>query len=365
MNHKKKIVFWLLMIVTTVAASFFAAEIMVRVFASPTSGAQPGPYINHGGFYTFSPHATETFVNEAGQKIVIKTDKYGLRNPPGALAQANVILLGDSFITADNTPQKFTLAGRLEAKGIKVYNAGMDGFGTFQSLALLRHLLDKTQARTIILCFYLGNDFRDNYFARISQPGAPDAATPDKISGTKLFLSSLWQKSRLLMFLYNRFYVGLIKGEAGNRIAGYSLSEMMSYQLPNSQDMNKAAGKTLLALEELAKLAKARHLHVYVVGIPSKAQVYKSFHEVSAFSVDKRSKPFALKVIRGGYSFDHPDRMLRDLTEKAGLTYISLLPVFRKNSQQPLYYQIDVHWTAVGQKLAADYIFAKLNHIRQ
>ena len=348
------------MIVMTVAASFFVAEVMVRVFTKPISGAQPIPYIAQGGFYTFPPLASETFINEDGQKIVIKTDKYGLRNPPGALAQADVILLGDSFITADNTPQKLTLAGRLEAKGLKVYNAGMDGFGTFESLALLRHLLDKTQARTIILCFYLGNDFRDNYFARISQPGAPDAATPDKISGTKLFFSSLWQKSRVLTFLYNRVYCGLIKGEAGNKIASYSLSEMMSYQLPNSEEMKQAASKTLLALEALAKLAKARHLHIYIVGIPSKAQVYKSFHEVSAFSVDKRSKAFALKVIRGGYSFDHPDQVLRNLTAKAGLTYISLLPLFRKNSAQPLYYQIDVHWTAVGQEIAADYIFDKL-----
>jgi hypothetical protein len=84
--------------------------------------------------------------------------------------------------------------------------------------------------------------------------------------------------------------------------------------------------------------------------------VYQAFHEISNFFLDPNSRDYALETIRAGFSFDRPDRVARALAEKNGLEYLSLLPLFRNNAHRKIYYQIDVHWTALGQELAADYL---------
>jgi hypothetical protein len=156
--------------------------------------------------------------------------------------------------------------------------------------------------------------------------------------------------------LYEHVYCRWFKSAAWKVIASLSLSEMLSYRLAPNADMELAEKKTDLAFAEIAKLGKEKGIKILLVGIPSKAQVYQAFHEISNFFLDPNSRDYALETIRAGFSFDRPDRVARALAEKNGLEYLSLLPLFRNNAHRKIYYQIDVHWTALGQELAADYL---------
>ena len=50
--------------------------------------------------------------------------------------------------------------------------------------------------------------------------------------------------------------------------------------------------------------------------------------------------------------------MFATMAKQAGLSYSSLLELFRQQLNAPLYYQIDAHWTAFGQGVAAQAVSA-------
>ena len=100
---------------------------------------------------------------------------------------------------------------------------------------------------------------------------------------------------------------------------------------------------------------------VVIIGIPSKAQVYKSFKEISHYENDDHARLVALSAIQNGFSFDTPDKIISKLSSKFNFQYVSLLEVFRKSRSKKLYYYIDNHWSYIGQKTASDYIKKQLN----
>ena len=173
MSLTRKILFWFILLALAGILSLAAAELMLRLTVK-TQDQLPG-YVSHSNFYTYPPDIKFSFTNEDGKQISIHTDENGLRNQPGALEKADVILVGDSFIFGINTNQEQTLTGCLLRKGIKAYNAGMGGYSTYNELFLLRNLIRKVHPSSVILFFYLGNDFHDNYFDR-SHLSASNAA---------------------------------------------------------------------------------------------------------------------------------------------------------------------------------------------
>ncbi len=351
-------VLWAILLLAVVAACLAAAEIGLRIVAGrQRSSSQPFgfeggavAYVARNGYYVYPPRRTFRFVNELGERVVVATDENGLRNPVASLAGSEVLLLGDSFVMAVNTPEEQTLAGRLRAAGLAVYNAGMDGFSTAEALRLLGDLVARPRVapRCVVLGFYLGNDFRDNGLA-----AAPGSASGLAAGGWPGAVRRLVRRSRVLDLLYTRLYVGVFLGRGRDPMASYPLAEMLSWQQPPGPAMQRAVTRTDDLFRGLATLAARQRLRLLVLGIPSKAQVHRSFHEVSGFGSDPRARQTALQVIRSGYSFDRPDAVAAELARRNGLGYLSLLSPFRRAADRPLYYQIDPHWTPEGQRLAA------------
>lgn len=354
LGKKKKILFTLILMAITGLACFAILEIAFRVMVGKQEKMVKNiPYTQFSGYYTYDPDSTFSFTNEDGRSISVHADTKGLRNPPETLAGARVIVLGDSFISALNTPEDQTLAARLRARGVKAYNGGMDGFSTINALYLLKDHLRDAEPETVVLFFYLGNDFRDNYFGSFPAPGAaPVTAKPGP--ALSLCLKSVFCDT----FLYNHVYLGLIKKQAQDPMASYCLSEIQALRTEYDPAMRQAVDKTDRAFSELAALGRTRGFRVVVVGLPSKAQVYRSLHEVAHADTEKRFASYARETIKRGLSFDRPDQVAGDLARKNGLPYVSLLNEFRRNGDKKLYYYLDMHWTAQGQAVAADYIMA-------
>jgi hypothetical protein len=338
-------------------------EGLLRLIGKPPDVA----YVQKDNYYVYPHNARFENRNEDNEIISSQTDEHGLRNEKQALSQAEIIVLGDSFVAGINTLESDTLVGRLRSRGLRVYNAGMDGYGTYQSFALLRDLMKNANPRIIVLCFYLGNDFRDNFYGsendnnRASLP----QGNPIKTSGLSKILHGigeglkrLMRASRLFMLINNKVVVPL-QGKKDFMLS-YALSEMMSYQKVYDNPMARAVEKTKWAISQISNMAKMGRANFLLLGIPSKAQVVRSFHEISAFYEDARSARFAFETIRKGYSFDRPDDVLSEFAKELGIPFISLLPVFRIQGAGELYFQLDGHWNSKGQDIAANELWKSL-----
>lgn len=89
------------------------------------------------------------------------------------------------------------------------------------------------------------------------------------------------------------------------------------------------------------------------MGIPSKAQVLRSFKESVHFGNDKEAVSFAKDTLKTNFSFDLPDTRLKKISSEFGFEYVSLLSEYRKlNYQEPPFYYLDSHWNKEGQLLA-------------
>ncbi len=357
---KKKHLYALIFIFFIFFAFLLLAEIIVRFRANPE---RMPVYLQCNGYYLYPYSKKLEFKNDNGTVISVRIDEFGLRNKEGALATAELIILGDSYISALNTSEEDTLSGLLGKNGFSVYNAGVDGFSTFQEYRLLYDLLKTAKPKIVILAFYLGNDFRDNFLEMVYNRDA-DAKTyilhsPSRIN-LKAAIKNFFKDSALFRYLYNNVYVGLYRGYFSSLMSSYSLSELESYKLDYSNEMNEAVRKTELAIASMKKLLEARGIRFLILGIPSKAQVACDSSEICNFRLDKRSAAYTEEITKGGYSFDRPDGVLRRIAVNERVEYISLLNFFRSIGAQNIYCKTDSHWNAYGQNVAASVLLKSL-----
>jgi len=274
-------------------------------------------YQSRDGYYTYVSSASFTFSNEKGEQIPVEIDEQGLRNPSGSLSAARIIVLGDSFAAAINTCAAETFAAHLaRLVGQPVYNAGVDGFSTFQETRLLRHLIRAGgHAQSVVLLFYLGNDFRDNFIdnIRVSEAG--------------------WMGS-------------------------WPVSQALGYQTVPPPGVKAALRRTGVALEELKALCAEHGMRLLVVGVPSRAEVFQVLNRDSDWGWHDQSEieQFDREARRSDLSFDAPDFRLRTMLAVGGLEHLSLLEAFRSHREDRLYGKKDSHWTPEGQRLAAELV---------
>ncbi len=340
---------------------------------------------NH--YWHFPPNNLTSITNEEKDTFLVKTDDYGFRNDP-IIASPNLLLLGDSFTCAVNTQDKDTYAQILINEGVSLYNAGMDGTGTCHQAYILKDILEHIHPDVIVLNFYLGNDFHDNFFGpqlqtlkeKLGITPSPEADSLNKKMSSdskfKFFaLESLRPIKDFLMshsasfkIIYDRVRPYF---HEKTEMLYYDRSElkMFAYQedLPD-EDIKKTLYNTEEAFHVIQKMIDLynqknnTHVKLVVVGIPSKAQVIKSLREVSNFSTDDGAQNFSIPLL-SKINFDKPDQLLAELCSKNNIPYFSLLPLFRENAGQELYYHFDLHWNWRGEKIAAHAVYKWLKSL--
>src|SRR6185312_10459264 len=85
----------------------------------------------------------KSFVNEAGESVLVRQNSLGLRGPEYDLAAhsglTRILVLGDSFTEAVQVSEDDSFAGRLRSSkpGMQVLNAGVGAYGTVQEYVYL------------------------------------------------------------------------------------------------------------------------------------------------------------------------------------------------------------------------------------
>lgn len=334
-------------------------------------------YDSRDGFRKYKPLQQFSITNEVGQSNSINTDRYGFRNPDSVYQQPGekIILLGDSYVANINTAFEDNLSRQIENLcGIPVINAGLAGYSNFQMLQALNFLLTKVKARRVICFVYLGNDLRDNYAQHDNviayatrqsatvKPGlakSVSASSPGLMAGFKNSLKA----SKALSWLYFTVYKQNFVAQKSFQFTSYFYGEAELYRdKPDLQFLSRALASTDRIVEMFAAVSRRKKLAIDFVLIPSKAQIERQFKFISKYNVTDDSDRYLLEIIREGYDFDAIRKHYHRILTRHGFAFLDLTEAYRERvvDNAELYYQVDMHWNAAGQRLAAEIVYKKV-----
>src|SRR6185295_17280881 len=134
--------------------------------------------------------------------------------------------------------------------------------------------------------------------------------------------------------------VGLVRpaGNAvkgGNRGAGIDFSSW--FIDPPPPELERGLEYTRLLLGRMQEEARERAVNFTVVWIPIREQVEEGRWE----------ELVAMRGLAPG-TRQRPQEELGRLAEELGFEAVDLLPAFRREPREPLYFQVDGHWTSGG-----------------
>jgi hypothetical protein len=110
---------------------------------------------------------------------VLRTNSRGLVGPqiPGqnSPGEFRIVVLGDSYTVGGQVPYELTFPAQLEQElhnrgysSLRVINAGVGGYTTFNEAGLLRENLDWLRPDLVIVAVFVGNDVAENVMATVA-----------------------------------------------------------------------------------------------------------------------------------------------------------------------------------------------------
>ena len=283
------------------------------------------------------------------------------------------MLIGDSFVASGESDED-TLSELLRAEsGLSTFNLGTGWYGPEQYLRLFRRFGPEVQPTHAIFCFFAGNDIEDlRQYERWRQ-------------GKSYYGFSLIEQGlsgRFWDFYHDigGFLLRRVPGELKDRIAPPDWEKRRRDNQRNGAVQLAAdtvlvhfaylperthVGQLLASeewqrlrsiLEEFSSLASELEVHLLVLYIPTKYQVYEPFLTEGTSAMLRK---LALEQPEGTLA---PNEALSKITSDLELETIDLLPLFREATSRGelLYHPFDSHWNAAGRQRAAEHITTRL-----
>jgi hypothetical protein len=315
-------------------------------------------------------YTVDVAFNQGGYRDVERT----LEKPPGV---RRVAVLGDSFVEALQVAFDGTMTQRLEQNlrerlrtpAIEVLNFGSAGFGTACEYLTLKHRALAYHPDLVVLAFYSGNDVYDNHPQLAVEPNQPFFLLQD--DGSLVLRPMVIRDNAVKRWLraHSRAYAWL--RDTARRLEhvrrlGMELGVLQKAATPDERTekansrrvssiyreptslIDAAWAVTDALLTRMATELRAEGIPLLVAYIPTAEQF------------DAQAGREHLAALGGGeiadFDFEAPWRHMKALLEARGIAWVDLreasirsgIPVSR------LYFPEDGHWTAVGQRMAAD-----------
>ncbi|WP_447599085.1 alginate O-acetyltransferase AlgX-related protein [Nitrospira sp. Nam80] len=285
---------------------------------------------------------------DASQRVHVRYDRHGFRNNRD-LSQADIVVIGDSYIEAPMTPDAAlatTLLSQLQGK--TVANLGNSGYGPQQELGVLKRFGLGLRPEAVVWAFFEGNDFSNAEQYDVSKK---------MLSGENPYWQDFWFRSfsRNLLALYFRSMkdcrpstsIQQYKGEFRDQTnAATPVFFASSEVVTPSEDEMKTVSEYIL---EAYRLCRQQEIRFLVAFVPEKYRVY---HDLSNFE-------FGTEELRSWKVNDLPSRLKQILTASApDIEYLDLTPALKAESGKGIatYLPDDTHWTPVGHRVAAEAI---------
>jgi lysophospholipase L1-like esterase len=297
-----------------------------------------------------------------------------------------ILVLGDSFTAGLQVPEEETFAKLLEARlnqhdpktRFEVINAGIIGYGTDKELAYYAHEGYKYQPDLVLLAFFTGNDITDNIWYSLYElkenelVPVPPSPHEDNLTPNWAKDGSLFKKIRNFLYTHSRLYsvsIELLTLSAVQRVPAVAqwlvslgfvelTRPMVNYgNLYAFRYLPDEAWETTRAL--LVRLNQEVEVHgsqLLVVSLPDETDVDEERRREILETYAHLTKQEALQGPR-------PTDRLAEILQQAGIAYVQLLPAlqaYHRQSQSPLYYKYDGHWTPAGHQVAGQAIYEYL-----
>lgn len=278
----------------------------------------------------------------------IRINGLGMRAPevpPKAEDELRLLAVGDSFTLALQVAEadRYTeLLGaaltRQLGRPVTVWNAGVDGHGTFHAAAQAARLAPQVQADGVLYLFFSGNDLFDNMgYARATRSARDPAEAQAPRDDARSWLA---RRSVLAMYATVLFRA-MDVGGSGNGARHHQ--ELAIFTDPAA--LKRQGGKTREALRTLASTCAELALpcHVAVAGPAFTVHPDRAETTFWLFGHD----PAAADV-------DIPARFVADAAPPT-LPVRDLAPALRAAAEgPPLYFTLDGHWTEAGHAVVAE-----------
>jgi hypothetical protein len=287
---------------------------------------------------------------------------------PPAPGEASVLVLGDSLVFGTGVDVEETFHRIVERRGqeitarpLRVYGAGVSGFGQFDELHYLEELAPRIRPDVVIAGLYEGNDLEDNVNAR-ARGAAHASPAPGPVD----------TRAALVRFLHGviraRFWFGssaafqyalptverpLVWLHVISPLVPTNAMLDMSLLVSPPPAIEDALATTREALEALSARCAALHADLIVLVIPAAIQAEPARWEdfLGLHPAAQRSS-YSRTALHDGLV-----RMIRSL----GVRAVDPLPrlAAEAGAGRPCYHR-EGHWNAAGHRLAADLLVTEL-----
>ena len=277
-------------------------------------------------------------------------DKWGYRNTID-IHEAQVVLIGDSFVEGHNVSDDETVASYLQGYlGQNVVNLGIAGYGTLQMLRVIKGDAIKRRPKSIVWFFFEGNDLYDDHTfenAMLASHSEVKLIAPrnarQRSWNERSFVNAVYKRIRhLSQPLFPKrppYWAYLSVGQQEQEVVYF-----FDYGAVPWTDYEEARWRRAEdALLEGARFCEARGIDLIITYIPTKYRVYRDFIDVPKGSPISQWSVWPLPALFKKFCMTN-DLHCIDLTRP--------LEEHTRASGNP-YFHTDTHWSPAGHDLVA------------
>ena len=350
-------------------------DMPLPLYIESTRGPVPADLVELG----LAPLSAQKEDRERWGDVLIECDAVGLPNPT-LLAQADVVLVGDSFAVSAGVREPVGLVARLEeATGLSVYNLGVAGIGPFQERHLLLSQGLPKRPRLVIWMFFGGNDLTDTLVTLFHRHQGHhtwgDVHADSRPPTLRLPAILRYLRGRRIDAQRTQPLPGLKLNVVGDGNAPGESPVEEVWMHPNylqaltrtraAWQADPAWAATLEVLDEVTERVSEAGAEFLFVYLPSKAQVLlplvepdaARIHAMATFGQPEPSltpEEFLSQALAHGSALED---LLRATCEERGIPYLSATGLLRAGARRGEvgYLVADTHWdpTGHGQLLGA------------
>lgn len=348
---KREMMYNILLLVGAVAVFFVIFEVVLHL-----ADIQTGQRDNEFMFYEYNETlgwknkiGVEGEFHFADGSNYVRVNKNGLRDEDYGYnkTRKRIVVLGDSHTWGFGINDSQRYSEILERElGVEVINMGVAGYGTDQEYLTLMLEGARYKPDLVVVGFHAGSDLDDNSAdTRYSYPKPRFVLDDGKLTLTNVPVPRKedWERREFLndsfyrkidrvshrYFLSYAFFRGRLLNVGVVR--GWLLRKEVEKQLGLEQQEKMAI--TLALLKEMDYFVDSINAELIVVIIPTRGQVYAD-------------------------GSTYQNNILTEFGRKDGIKMIDLLHAFKERRDEGLYFTIDPHWNAAGNKAAAEEIKA-------